>query len=155
MAPGPTGGPARVGGSLNATVPPQAEHVQQRRIPASRGSDLFPLRTWTSCLAERVPSAWPFSGSRGVNSGHSPHLQPGTRRSALVHVSTLIAARSSKLGFRGDLPGHRGVPAGGGDSPLTLRARAGGGGRRQAVGDGRHPAPDDRDGPSRAFRGAA
>jgi hypothetical protein len=69
---------------------------------------------------------------------------------SLVQVRLLIAAQP-KLGFRGDLPGHRGMPAGGGDSPLTLRARAGGCDRRQGVGDGRHPSLDDRGGLAEHF----
>jgi hypothetical protein len=61
------------------------------------GSPL-PLRT---CVAERVPPACPFSGSRGVNSGHSRHPVPSTRRSALAQLSPLIVTRSSKLGLTG------------------------------------------------------
>lgn len=52
-------------------------------------------------LAGHVPPACPFPGPRGVNSGHSRHLSVCSRRSALVQVSTVIVARSSKLGLAG------------------------------------------------------
>ena len=50
-----------------------------------------------------VPPTCPFSGSRGVNSGHSCHFSAYTCRSALVQVRPLIAARPSKLAMRVEL----------------------------------------------------
>lgn len=47
----------------------------------------------------RAP-ACPFAGSRAANSGHSHHLWPGTRSSALNRVTALIVVRFSKLAMR-------------------------------------------------------
>lgn len=41
----------------------------------------LPPRAKTYALGGRVPPAYPFSRSRGVNSGHSSHLPPSTRSS--------------------------------------------------------------------------
>jgi hypothetical protein len=51
-----------------------------------------------------VPPACPFSGSRGVNNGHSYHPLTYTRRLTSVLVRALIAARSSKLAMRVRFP---------------------------------------------------
>jgi hypothetical protein len=86
-------------------------------------------------LAERVPPRVPLLGSRGVNSGHSCHLPAYTRRSALVLVRILIAARSSKLAMRvrfrspaprilaGRRSGQR-QPDNGGDAQAAVRLTA-------------------------------
>ena len=55
---------------------PFERHARKTRLPLWQG----------------VPPACPFSGSPGVNSGHSCQLQAYTRRSALVLASALIAA---------------------------------------------------------------
>ncbi len=100
--------------TTNNTRPP-SDHTQRTHIaPSDDGAAHIciisgPLPSFAKdedlrCLAERVPSACPFSGSRGVNSGHSRHLFASTRRSAYCRSAHLIVARSPKLAMRVRFP---------------------------------------------------
>jgi hypothetical protein len=99
------------------------------------------MRRTRPCLIECVPAACSYPGYEGSTAVTHVSCHRVTRRSALTELSPLIAALSR--GSEVTLQGHRGVSAGGGDSSLNFAARAGGCGRRQAVGDGRHPSPEN------------
>lgn len=77
------------------------------------------MRRTRPCLIECVPAACSYPRYEGSTAVTHVSCHRVTRRSALTELSPLITALSR--GSEVTLQGHRGVPAGGDDSSLTLR----------------------------------